>query len=871
MCTRARFGLSLFLYSCLSAAGAEPGSPRPLLVFEPNLGQSREGTLFVARAANYAAHLSAGGKVDYRLPSGGARPPVRMTIPGGRPDAAPAPEMRVPSWTHYYQGSAPFLRGLEIPHYAQVRYAAIYPGIDLVCRGQAGAMELAFELSPGGDLGQIALRFHGVKQARVDREGALLLRGAAGVLRFRPPVAYQPGPDGAGAAVRARYRVTGEEVRFAVSGHDPRRPLVIDPVLDYSSYFGGSGFDAANGIAVDASGNVYITGETASSDFPVPAGGKAGTRRNRDAFVTKINSAGSAVLYTTIVSGSGNDAGKAVAVDAQGQAYVAGVAGGDGFPATQGALRTSPAGGGDGFLARLDSSGKLVFSTYLGASGADYATGVALSSDGSVFVSGYTNSVKFPTTAGAPQSVYAGGGYDAFLLKTSADGKTLLSSTLLGGSDTDLAAAVAADGLGGACLAGYTASRNLAVRNAVQSSPGGGGDALVACLNASGTAWNFVTYLGGASFDQAQGLARGSDGSLYVTGATSSGDFPVSSGAYKPASRGGYDVFVTKLASSGSSILYSALAGGTGSDTGMTIAVDASGRAWTGGYTQSSNFPSLNGWQSGFGGATDGFVFALGSQGTALESSGFLGGAGDDRVLSLALGSSGAVWVTGQTSSTSFPAKGAPVQTMAKASYNAFLSKIMDSGAPPAYPKTVAGDMDGNGHPDLVWENETSRKLTVWYLGGANGTEVLSKSDLATPDMTGWKLAGIADMDKNGKPDMIWQNTGSRRLRYWLMGGARGDTILSSADVQGQEMPGWAVRTAVDMDGNGHADLAWQADSDHQVLVWFMGGADGTQFLSRSWMSTGAMEEWSVAALADMDANGKFDMIWQHDATRILA
>ncbi|MBI4875290.1 MAG: VCBS repeat-containing protein, partial [Acidobacteria bacterium] len=137
--------------------------------------------------------------------------------------------------------------------------------------------------------------------------------------------------------------------------------------------------------------------------------------------------------------------------------------------------------------------------------------------------------------------------------------------------------------------------------------------------------------------------------------------------------------------------------------------------------------------------------------------------------------------------------------------------------------------------------------------------------------MTGWKLAGIADMDKNGKPDMIWQNTGSRRLRYWLMGGARGETILASVDAQGPDRPGWTVRTAVDMDANGHADMAWQADSDHQVLVAFMGGPDGTQFLSSSWMSTGAMEEWSVAALADMDANGKFDMIWQHDATRILA
>jgi uncharacterized protein with FMN-binding domain len=677
----------------LANGGPVVANPSPW--FEPNVGQAPGGVKFIARAKGYSVAFDGKGSAAYAPggSAGSADPVIWMRFLGTRRSPEAAGEGSLAGVTRYYSGGANE-SALEARHYSAIRYRGVYPGIDLRWRSREENLEYEFRLAPGANPKTIRMRFSGGLGVRIDKDGDLIVATGSGALGYRRPEAWQA-VEGRLTPVKVQFHIESGAVGFATGPYDPGRELIIDPVLLYSTYLGGSGYDVACAVAGDAAGNIYVTGSTGSFDFP--RSGFAGTVRQTYAvFITKLSANGSQVLYTDILASTGNDTGRAVALDGSGNVWVAGIAGGAGFPVTSNALYGSFGGAQDAFVARIDSTGHLAYATYLGGSGVDAAMGIAVDTSGAVYVAGYTASVNFPTTYGAPQTSFRGGFSDAFLLKLNSAGTALLYSTLLGGTGTDTAASVAVDANGDACIAGSTDSPNLSTNSALQASLAGNNDVLLACLNPSGTAWNFVTYLGGSGPDEANGIALNSAGDIYLTGDTFSPNFPVTAGAYQKTSRGNYDAFVMKLNPAGSAILFSTYLGGSGSDSGTAIAVDTAGNAWIGGYTASVDFPATDG--STFHGYYDCFIGQVRADGAALMSASYVGGGGDDRCLGVTLAGVGKIVFVGYTGSPDFPATSGAAQSSPPPGYNAFVvSNQIPVIAPPASAAFVKTDSTAQG------------------------------------------------------------------------------------------------------------------------------------------------------------------------------
>ena len=473
-------------------------------------------------------------------------------------------------------------------------------------------------------------------------------------------------------------------VHFALGPYDHSKPLVIDPELVYSTYLGGDNFwDTANGIAVDPSGNAYVTGTTLANDFPTVNPFQATNKSpNGTAFVTKFNATGTALVYSTYLGGSGGDKGAAIAVDSAGNAYLTGSTCSSDFP-TAYPPQASRKGPCDGFVTKLNASGtSLVYSTFLGGSGTpanglspvltDKGTGIAVDSAGSAYVTGGTWSTDFPTVNPIQGS---GGGEDAFLCKFSVDGKALVYSTYLGGSNMDVGGSIAVDSSGSAYVVGSTLSVDFPLVNAFEGLPGNYvseyGTAFVAKLNPAGSALVYSTYLGGSVGEEGKCIAVDSSGNAYVTGGTWSPDFPTVNPIETYQSKYGADnVFVTKFNAAGSALVYSTFLGGSGclfnpgadncGDEGLGIAVDPNGVAYVAGKTASTDFPTVNAIQTtkedtaGGGADFTGFVASLNAAGSALAYSTYLGGNAVAQANGIAVDSSGNAYVAGM-SGDNFP------------------------------------------------------------------------------------------------------------------------------------------------------------------------------------------------------------------------
>ncbi len=636
--------------------------------FEPNRGQAPAGIRFLARAGNYTAQLREDGGISYEFAGrAGGRHGISFALAGGNSRPAAVAWGKLQSKTHYYVGNDPAAWRTDIPHYKRVQYEEVYPGIDLFYLDRHGHLEYEFRVAPGAQPEAIRLKF--TARTTVERSGDLLVATAWGGLRHRRPTAYQT-IGGRRRAVSAAFEQDGASIRFRLGPYDPRHTLIIDPVVTFSTYLGGDGWDAGYAVATDAAGDAYVTGDTASGTFPGRTSPAAG---GRDVFVTKIRG-GSTVLYTTILSSGGNDTGRAIAVDPSGNAYVAGISGGSNFPVSAGAIQSTFGGVEDAFIVKLDATGHIAFSTYVGGGGADGALGLALSTSGGVYAAGYTESVTFPTSAGAPQRALAGS-RDAFLLQVAPGGNSLVYSTLLGGAGNDVGSAVTVDTTGNAILAGFTDSRNLPVRNAGQPAYAGSGDALLASLNAAGSAWNLVTYVGGSGMDQANGAAADSAGNIYLAGTTSSANFPAAAGGFRNGVSGTYDAFVLKMNSAGA-VLYSSVLGGSGSDSATAIALGAAGEAWICGYTGSVDYPLADPLQNGTRGSFDGFVSMISPDGASLRFSTYFGGARDDRLLGIARDATAGVLITGYTSSADLQTTSGALQVAAPGGYSGLAAKI---------------------------------------------------------------------------------------------------------------------------------------------------------------------------------------------------
>ena len=577
-----------------------------------------------------------------------------MALAGSNPDATVAGTDQLPGVSNYLIGNDPAAWHTGVPAYARVRYSGVYPGVDLVWHGEGGQLEYDFEVAPGADPAPIALALHGGDRPVVDNKGDLVTHAGTSELRQHAPVVYQE-VNGARRSVEGHFVVRPDDtVGFAVGEYDRHQHLVIDPAIVYATYLGGSGTDAVAGIALDASNNAFVAGWTSSADFPVANALKDscakcnnGTRygTNVTHFVTKLNPTGTAVAYSTYLGGTngyeGGDVvyGGSIAVDSTGAAYVSGVTTSTDFPIVGGYKGTcgtptaacgAMGGPDDAFVAKLAPAGSsLAYSSYIGGSGYDRSRGLALGAGGVVYVGGLTTSADFltadPGSATPVQATFGGDG-DDFVVKidtAAAGASSLVYSSYLGGSRRDNGTALAVDPAapGVVYVAGSTQSTNFpttasAYRTGLAGSLQSGTVAKIdTTAGASGLVYS--SYVGGASAANASaftGLAAKS-GVAYLTGNTDDPTYPTTGTAvaYQAAIGGGSDAVVSEVnttLSGASSLAYSTFLGGTSTDIGQAIAVDAANLITVVGSSGGSGFP-LSGQLQNFDNSAQVFVTRL--------------------------------------------------------------------------------------------------------------------------------------------------------------------------------------------------------------------------------------------------------------------
>jgi hypothetical protein len=700
---------------------ATPGIQNTLRLAPLSFETAADGSL-VAHQGPCVLTLEA-GRTTVTLTDRGRRrsATVSTRLAGARTGSRPIGENPLAAKASYFLGADPAAWRTGVPLFTRAVERGVYPGVDLVFHGDGESLEYDFVVHPGASAARIVMDVSGATALRIEPDGSLALPTPAGEIRWKEPEVYQwsnAGKDGARQPVRGAFAIHGHRVTFTVGSYDHGRDLIIDPTLAYATYFGGSDDDAGKGVAVDSSGNIYVTGFTFSTDLPVTAGafqtayhgGTAGADLGGDAFVAKYTPAG-ALVYVTYLGGSSDDSGSAIAVDSSGNAYLTGFTDSTDFPTTPGSIQTAFGGEGnnkygqnfgDAFVAKLNPAGTaLIYSTFLGGSNGDTGDAIAVDSSGNAYVGGTTLSTNFPTS-NAYQAAYAGGGGgppfccgsnlpfvefgDAFLAKLNPGGTALLFSTYFGGSLDETVTSLALDNSGNVYIAGSTISANFPLLNAYQNKFGGAapvnaqpvitiGDGYVAKFNTSGQL-QYSTYLGGSYDDAVMGVAVDFTGAAYVTGFTSSADFPVTSGAAQKNFTGPAgitegrsfvwgDAFVAKLAPSGSSLIWSTYLGGTQDDAGMAIALDGSLNPIVGGFANSTDFPlTSNAQQPVFGGngppdyndyTGDAFVAKVSADGSSFRYVSYYGGNSSDVISGIAVDGQANVIAVGATTSTNLP------------------------------------------------------------------------------------------------------------------------------------------------------------------------------------------------------------------------
>ncbi len=709
------------------------------LAFEPNQGQTDPQVQYLARGRGYSLFVTGqeavlvlkkpasdprpslsrkGTKGFLKTPAFskaiGSTPPtvIRMKLDGAKPDGFFESQEKLPGISNYFIGKDRSKWHRGIPQYGKVQTTDIYPGVDLVYYGNQGKLEYDFVVNPGADPQAIHLKYEGAKASRVDAQGDLELDTDQGTLFFRAPSVYQES-EGSKNPVEGHYRLDESgKLGFEVKDYDHSKPLVIDPVLDYSTFWGGSSYDVGNAIALDSAGNAYITGYTQSGtgDFPTTGGAYQTTfTGNQDVFVAEINSTGTAMIYSTYLGGSTGEVGNGIAVDSSGNAYITGNTYSSDFP-MQSPLPTSFFNSiEDAFVSELSPGGStLLFSTYLGGSGAngngDIGNAIAVDSSGAVYIGGYAGSIDFPTTSGAYQT-NSMGYFNGYITKINPGTSSLEYSTYLGGSNSDACFGIAVDSSGDAYVTGVATSNNFPIMNAANLDPNFGGtqNAFVSEINPNGSSLIYSTYLGGsgsgAGNDIAYSVAVDPLQNAYVTGFTTSTNFNPT--VLMPSSYQGNlsnpygNAFITEVSTGGTSFVYSTYLGGSGTtnaygsygDYGTAIAVDNQGYAYVTGYTDSPDFPSVNAlYPTDLNTNGTAFVTQLDIDGTGLIYSTGLGGSTYDISDGIAVDNSGDAYVTGYTWSTDFPVTVTPPQPSLAGNDDAFIAEISQPLPPTATP-----------------------------------------------------------------------------------------------------------------------------------------------------------------------------------------
>ncbi len=642
--------------------------------FEANRGQTSAQAQFLTRSRGSVVFLTAHGMVVKTLHGA-----VSMDFAGSSAARARGQQPQS-SRVHYLVGRT----DLTVPTYGSVRYAGMYSGVDVLYYGHQGQVEFDLDLAPHAATSHVALLFSGAVP-RLQADGSLSLGGGISLLA---PRAWQT-TNGQRRSVPVRYQLHPDHrVTLQLGSYDTSRPLVIDPVLLFASLLGGTAFNQANAVALDSSGNIYVTGYTLSPDFPVASSYQANLAPGTfgpdfDAFVTEMAAGGATLVYSTYLGGNGDDEATGIAVNpSTGAAYVTGFTSSTNFP-THSPLQSANAGGYDAFVTALNPGGAtLAYSTYIGGSEDDRANGIALDGSGDAFIVGTTDSTDFPTSSGAPQAALAGK-TNAFVVALNPSGGTELYSTYLGGSGTDRGLAIAVDQTGNAYIGGSTTSANFPVTSgAYQASAGRGSDGFVAQFLRSGTL-GYASYFGGTGADEVNAVTVDTARNLYIAGDTTSSNLFCPAGACGTSYGGNGDAFAAKLNNQGSSMTWGMYLSASPGGVATSIGVDASDDVYVAGYTGSNTLPATsNALQQSSGGDQDGFLVKLDPSGPTTSGSpylfySYLGGSSNDAIQGLAMQSNGDLAVVGFTSSSNFPVTTGAYQTTSNSATDAFVAEFI--------------------------------------------------------------------------------------------------------------------------------------------------------------------------------------------------
>jgi len=685
---------SFVLSGPVAEAQSEPADPEasPLrrgrlpICFIENRGVHAPEVAYFVQGADRSVFFTA-TNVTIVLNRDGRRWAVKLEFVGARREARPSGRVPRGAVVSYFRGGPDdWKTGLET--YGEVVYADLWPGIDLIYRGTVDRLKYEFRVRPGADPQTIRLRYRGAEAVRLTDAGALRVETPLGGFEDAPPSAYQE-IDGSRKPVAMEYAIDrrgdddaeGCAFGFRLGAYDRSRPLVLDPaVIVYCGFIGGVSTDEAAGMAVDAAGNAYVTGWTASSEasFPVKAGPDLtfnGGNFPMDAFVAKVNAAGTALVYCGFIGGSGDDQGVGIAVDSVGAAYVTGRTASTEatFPVTVGPDTTFN-GSQDAFVAKVDPTGqKLLYCGYIGGTTIDEGMGIAVDAAGSAYLVGTTFSTEgsFPVKGG-PDLTYNGSGQlggDAFVAKVDAAGNGLVYCGYIGGSTVDIGNAIAVDSAGYAYVAGWTASTHASfpVRVGPDVTFNGQGqdcDAFVAKVALNGSRLEYCGYIGGSNPDQALGIAVHA-GQAYVVGYTMStaSSFPVKGGP-DLTFNGKMDAFVARVSATGAALDFCGYIGGSDDDSALGVGVDAASNILVAGITSSTEatFPVQGGPDVTHNGFSDAFLATVVPNGQALIQCGYLGGSAIELPQGFAADRAGNAYVAGWTTSTetTFPVRVGP-------------------------------------------------------------------------------------------------------------------------------------------------------------------------------------------------------------------
>lgn len=651
------------------------------LQFEANRGQTDGRVKFLSRGAGYALFLTSteavlrlqrqtSSQTQHKsmasLSSASEGDGVlRMKLVAAHPSAQVSGQDALPGKSNYFLGNDPRRWLSNVPTFSKVRYQDAYPGIDLVYYGNQQQLEYDFVVAPGADPSAIRLAISSDFGSSHDRDtaplriaanGDLLVVVADGEVSFHRPVVYQAERSTPRYSIGGTSRPVPEtntlqgrwilksptEVGFEVARYDATKPLIIDPALSYSTFVGGTKGNTAYSVAVDGGGNAYITGSTTSTDFPTKNPIQTSSPGNADAFVAEINPAGTGLVYSTYLGGKGTDFAFSIAVDTLGNAYVAGTTGSSNFPVTAGAFQTTCGGG---------------------------------------------------CSNGTP---------DAFVTKLNSTGSALVYSTFVGGSGDDRGYAMAIDSTGEAFITGKTSSADFpATTGAFQTIRPGTTSIFVTKLNAAGSALVYSTYLGGSAVDQANAIDLDPFGDAYVAGLSTSTDFPTTTGAFQSTLLGPTNAVVAGVNTTGSGLVFSTYLGGSGTDIAWGVRSDSSGNAYVAGQTTSPDFPTTSGAiQTACAGTcapNNAFVTKLNPAGTALAYSTFLGGTGETEIFAMAVDTAGDAYVTGRTNTADFPTTPGAFLVKNQGSFDGVLAELNTTGTALLYSTRLGGNSSDNG------------------------------------------------------------------------------------------------------------------------------------------------------------------------------